>query len=144
MKKYLLGLVVVLGLVGVVKAGDWWKAIDAVEPIQVSTETLANKLIAYIPSITLEAPGVGNRNCLSEISVTSNNPLRLSIYDGPIGSGTTLYTVIMSSGVPFYDPWEPVSPLCGNINSTMTVFGTLYLSNSVTTQINLSGFKRNR
>lgn len=144
MKKYLYSLVVILGLVGLVKAGDWWKAIDAIDPIQVSTETLPSKTTAFLPSITIGQPGVGNRNCLTEISAVANTHLRLSIYDGPIGSGTTLYTVVMSSGVPFYDPWEPVTPLCGNLNSTMTVFGTLYLAGSTTVQINVSGFKRSR
>lgn len=85
-------------------------------------------------SVTIPSPGVGKRNCLTDLTIIGNANYTFRILDG----GTTNFTLVLASGTGFTKEWDRNDPRC----STNTAVSTTLSIDTGTFQINYQGFVR--
>lgn len=87
---------------------------ELIEPTYLSQSTITT---------TINAPGAGYRNCLTDIVIVSTHNITFSILDG----GTTDYAVDISTSVsflpirtaPYIDKWSKDDPFCITENNPL-------------------------
>ena len=100
------------------------------------TLTAATKLSQPI-LMNFNYPGVGSRNCITDISASNINfPGTWSLYILDGQSGTTAYTMIQSTGV-IQEDFYRGSPLC--LSNSATTY--IYISTG-NFKVNVSGYQR--
>lgn len=91
-------------------------------------------------STTLERPGAGKQNCLTDISASGSNfpaaGYTVMVLDGSLTQNTTIYSVTVTTG-PLIEVFNSDYPLCTTHNSSMTFVGSYGGS---TVKINYQGF----
>lgn len=80
-------------------------------------------------SVTIAAAGTGRRNCLTELDVLSNAVYDLNVV---LQSGTTIYSVSLSSGSGLVRSWDDQNALCGAANAP------IYINVSAGTNIDIN------
>ena len=116
--------------------------------IQKTTQTTGGQTLATGQiNILIPYPGAPERNCITDLTVSANQTMVISVLDGSLTTNTTLYSMTISSGVPFAEHWDPASPLCGLGNSSMTISGMSAQGTTLqntTYFINVNGFTKKK
>lgn len=108
---------------------------DILPPTQATVTT--NGTIITIAASATSGNNSGTRNCITNLSVDSNvpgnvvlgsYPCQFTVYDGTLGSGTTIWSVIVTTTTPsFIATWPAPVPglqvmdLCGTRGNTLLI-----------------------
>lgn len=125
MKRYFLILTLMIGL--------WHPAFAVIDTLipPTSANAGASGTISTISAAAVSGNFSQDRNCLINLSVDStatNFPCQFVVYDGALNSGTTIWSVIVTTNAPSaIETWQqpvpglPVMDLCGTRGNTMLI-----------------------
>jgi hypothetical protein len=146
MKKFILSLCLVL--VSGLAFGSWESDNNITNPLQGRIATNATAVSNY-QNIQWSAPGYNGRNCVTDLTVGSNAGMTVNIIEGLV-SGTTIYSLYVSSGIPLVEQWSITNPLCASGNAGLVISPALAAGVSpgtlvgTTYYINASGYVKGR